>query len=108
MNLLADLGWLRRPPIDLRDRCRSLGAEASEPNLDFDTALLDVANHALDINQLIWLNKLVSRRWSNPVDTILARFGLGLLGSATLSLISSAIPGSGLRHFTLIDVVEGD
>lgn len=50
MNLLADLGWLRRPPADLRDRCRSLAASLSEPDLASDTALVDVANYALDMN----------------------------------------------------------
>jgi FkbH-like protein len=108
MNLLSDLGWLRRPPADLRDRCRSLSGTVSEPDLAFDTALADIASYGLDINQLTRLTRLVADRLKSPIDTVLARFKLGLLGSGTLSLISSAIPGSGVRHLTLIEVVEGD
>ena len=108
MNLLTELGWLRRPPGNLRDRCRSLSHRMSEPDIAFDTALVDVASHGLDINQLAWVSKLVAGRSKSPIDTVLARFKLGLLGSGTLSLISAAIPGCGARHLTLIEVVEGD
>jgi FkbH-like protein len=108
MSLLADLAWLRRPPADLRDRCRSLKGRVSKPDLAFDTALADIASYGLDINQLAWVGKLVADRLKSPIDTVLARFKLGLLGSGTLSLISSAIPGSGARHLTLIEVVESD
>jgi len=76
--------------------------------LAFDTALIEIASHALDMNQLTWISRLVADRLSSPVDTVLARFKLGLLGSGTMSFISSAIPGSGARHLTLIEVVEGD
>ena len=44
MNLLTELGWLRRPPGNLRDRCRSLSHRMSEPDIAFDTALVDVAS----------------------------------------------------------------
>jgi FkbH-like protein len=80
----------------------------SEPDLAFDTALVNIASHGLDINQLNWVSRLVADRSRSPIDTVLARFKLGLLGSGTLSLISSAIPGSGARHLTLIQVVEGE
>jgi FkbH-like protein len=108
VSFLADLGWLRPPPPDLRARCRSLAASVSKPDVAFDTALVDIAGHGLDINQLTWVSRLVADRLNSPIDTFLARFKLGLLGSGTLSLISSAIPGSGPRHLTLIEVVEGD
>lgn len=108
MDLLAELAWLRRPPDDLRGRCRSLGPAADQPDLSFDTALVDIGSYGLDINQLNWVSKLVARRLPSPVDTVLGRFKLGLLGSGTLSLIASAIPGSGPRHLTLIDVVDSD
>jgi FkbH-like protein len=108
MSLLADLGWLRRPPGDLRDRCRVLGHSVNEPDLAFDTALVDIGSYGLDINQLNWVSRLVGLRLDSHIDTVLARFRLGLLGSGTLSLVSRAIPGSGVRHLTLIDVVEGE
>src|SRR5713226_4002617 len=76
MNLLADLGWLRRPPGDLRDRCRSLRGSVGEPDLAFDTALVDIASYGLDINQLTWVSRLVADRLKSPVDTVLARFKL--------------------------------
>src|ERR1700732_3944397 len=60
MNLLADLGWLRRAPADLGERCRSIAGNPKQPDMASDTALLDVANYALDINQLTRVSKLVA------------------------------------------------
>jgi HAD superfamily phosphatase (TIGR01681 family) len=108
MNLLAELRWLRRAPADFRERCRSLASDAREPDIFFDTALVDVANYALDINQLIRVGRLVTDRLKKPTDSIFARFKLGLVGSGTLSLIGPAIAGSGPRHFILNEVIEGD
>lgn len=108
MNLLAELGWLRGVPADFRERCRSFASKTNEPDISFDTALVDVANYALDINQLIRVGRLVSDRLKDPADSICARFKLGLIGSGTLSLIGPAITGSGPRHSVLIEVIEGD
>jgi FkbH-like protein len=105
---LTNLAWLRCAPADFRERCRSLGANTNEPDIASDTALIDIANHALDINQLIRVSKLSTQRFKSPVDTVLARFQLGLLGSGTMSLIADAIVGSGPRHSVLIDVIDGD
>src|SRR5260221_5457633 len=108
MDLLADLGWLRRAPADLRDRCKALSTHLDDPDLDTDLALVDLATYSLDGNQLDRLARLVARRRQSPTDTILARFRLGILGSGTLSLIAPAVAGSGPRHLTLIEVVEGN
>jgi FkbH-like protein len=107
-NLLANLGWLRRAPADFRERCRSLAGKTNEPDIVSDTELIDIANHALDINQLIRVGKLSTDRVKSSLDTVLARFRLGLLGSGTMSLIAQAIVGSGPRHSTLIEVIEAD
>ncbi len=58
MDWLVDLGWLRRAPGDFRDRCRSLAERADEPDAAFDVELVDLANHALDMNQLGGSEKL--------------------------------------------------
>jgi FkbH-like protein len=105
---LVQLGWLRRAPDDFKDRCRTLARRAEAPDAAFDLELVDVANHALDMNQLGRLGQIAVARRFSPLDTPLARFRLGLIGSGTLTLIASAIPGSGLRHLALIDVVEAD
>ena len=84
MKLLAELRWLRRLPDDFRGRCRSLAARVSDPDFAFDTAFVDIANFRLDMNQLGWVSKLVSGRLNSPIDTALARFKLGYLGSGTL------------------------
>ncbi|WP_057884178.1 HAD-IIIC family phosphatase [Tsuneonella troitsensis] len=73
-----------------------------------DAELIDLSNYALDLNQLERLGKLAAKRSLRDAGGLLTRFKLGLIGSGTLSLIASAIPGSGLRHFVLIDVVEAD
>jgi predicted enzyme involved in methoxymalonyl-ACP biosynthesis len=108
MNLLADLGWLRRAPADLRERCRAIAGNPNSPDIASDTALIDVANYALDINQLTRVGKLVAERLKSPIDTVLARFKLALIGSGTTSLIAPAIGGSSPRHSILIEVVEGE
>lgn len=108
MELLADLGWLRRAPQEFNDRCRRLAGRAEPFDAAFDVELIDLANHALDLNQLARIGKIAAKRRLDPLDTLLARFRLGLIGSGTLTLVGSAIPGSGLRHATLIDVVEAE
>lgn len=108
MDLLADLGWLRRAPQDFNDRCRALAGRAEAFDADSDVELIDLANHALDLNQLGRLGKIAAKRSPDRLDAVLTRFRLGLVGSGTLSLVASAIPGSGLRHATIIDVVEAD
>jgi len=108
MNLLADLGWLRRPPADIRDRFRSMAGNPNQPDIVSDTALIDIASYALDINQLTRVSRLATDRLKSPIDTVLTRFKLGLIGSGTMSLIAPAIAGSGPRHSTLLTVVEGD
>lgn len=108
MELLADLKWLRRATPDFNNRCRALASRVEEPDAGYDVELVDLANYALDLNQLGRLGKIVVKRSLNPLDTLLARFRLGLIGSGTLTLIASAIPGSGLRHLALIGVVEAD
>jgi FkbH-like protein len=107
MNLLAELGWLRCAPADLRERCRAIAGNPSPPDIATDSALIDVASYALDINQLMRVSKLVAERLKSPINTLLARFKLALIGSGTTSLIAPAIVGSGPRHLTLIEVVEG-
>lgn len=108
MELLAELGWLRRAPEDFNGRCRVLASRTQEFDAGSDVELIDLANHALDLNQLGRLGKIAAKRSLNPLDTVLARFRLGLIGSGTLTLIATAIPGSGLRHAAIIDVVEAD
>ncbi|QGN56144.1 HAD family hydrolase [Novosphingobium sp. Gsoil 351] len=108
MDLLADLGWLRRAPGDFRQRCKQLDSRTGGIDAEADAELIDLANHALDLNQLGRLGKLAARRSQSDAGGVLARFKLGLIGSGTLSLIGTAIPGSGLRHFVLIDVVEAE
>lgn len=108
MNVLADLGWLRRAPVDFRQRCKDLDSRTSGFDADADAELIDLANHALDLNQLGRLGKLVAKRSQCDAGGMIARFKLGLIGSGTLSLIAAAIPGSGMRHFVLIDIVEAE
>jgi len=108
LDSLSNLTWLRPAPTDFRKRCRFLADYPNGPDTVSDSELIDIANHALDINQLIRVGKLSSDRLKSPVDTVLARFRLALLGSGTMSLIAQAIVGSGPRHSVLIEVIESD
>ena len=43
MDLLADLGWLRRAPQDFNDRCRALASRAEDPDRGLsDVELIDL------------------------------------------------------------------
>ena len=100
---MSDLAWLRDPPPDFRARVNALkkaGADA-EPGLE----LLRLASHRLDENQLA---KLASVAKTLPgAAPQFTPVKVALVGDGTLSLVASAIEGSGLRHGVLIDVVLG-
>jgi hypothetical protein len=69
MNLLADLGWLRRTPADIRDCLRSMAGNPNQPDIVSDTALIDIASYALDINQLTRVSRRATDRLKSPIDT---------------------------------------
>ncbi|MEO6092978.1 MAG: HAD-IIIC family phosphatase [Novosphingobium sp.] len=102
--MLSDLAWLPPEPRDFRQTLASLRAEVAGP-ADARERLIRLATHRLDDGKLGKLARVASGIGDDAAP--LTRVRLGLIGDGTLSLLSPAITGSGLRHGLLIEVVEG-
>ena len=107
--MLTQLGWLPAAPADFRDQVGALVREAQvDAQTDLAGRIIALASAALDENQLRRLAQLadkLSRRGKHVEGLINVK--VGLVGDGTLSLLSPAIVGSGLRHGLLIELVEG-
>ena len=99
-QLIEDLHWLLAPPLDLKERMQNL----------FDASdLRQIANYALDTNQLSKLAGKLKALRKNSVDLRpLAAFKLGVVSNATTKLFSPALMATGLRYGLDLDVVEAE
>lgn len=95
--MLSDLAWL--PPHDFRQQ---LAALAAAPD---GAALVRLASHRLDDNQLARIARLVGAL-DEPLAP-LTPVRLGLIGDGTLALLGPAIIGSGVRHGVQVTLIEG-
>jgi FkbH-like protein len=104
MNDSFNLGWLLPRPTDFNARLAAAVEDASAP---LGPRLRELANHALESNGLNRLAKVLAkaRREGRPLQP-LAPLRVGLLSNSTMTLIASAIEGSGLRHGLAIETVE--
>src|SRR5258708_1796386 len=102
MSALTDLPWLL-PAEDFRQLCQAVDLTSVEA--DFD--LRRLANHALDINQLNQLSRLLGRceTAGNRLRS-LTSIRLALLGNGTLSLLVPALRGTALRYGIRLEVLE--
>ena len=97
---LVDLSWLPPPPVDFRKRTRALTVEDG-------AEIRFLAGHALDLNQLNTLAKVLVRMQSEyGTVTGLTPFRLALLGNATTSILAPALIASAARYGFLLEVVE--
>lgn len=104
-SILSELTWLPRAPHDFRARLKIIG----EGKDRFGQQLRSLAGHALNINQLTSLSKVIQNLSNNARDlTPLIPVRLGLLGSATTTLIGPALIASAARHGILLSVIEGE
>ncbi|MBF0368323.1 MAG: HAD family hydrolase [Magnetococcales bacterium] len=93
---MAKMPWLPEPPPDFQARCKALrlgeGIDGSE--------LIHLAQHRLDLNQLILLGRTLQalRQRAQGTPKGLTPFRLGVTGHATLNLLAGALPGAGLRY----------
>ena len=100
---LADLPWLTPAPQDFRAQCRKL--EASDHPIGADVCRL--ANHRLDVNQLVRLAKMVElARPRMERGAALVEFRVALLSDTTIDYINPALVASAARHGVLLDVVH--
>jgi hypothetical protein len=68
-----------------------------------------LAQHALSVNQLDKLARVVARLRSDgrPLDA-LTPFRLGMVGTGTLDLAASALIATALRYGIALDLVRGE
>ncbi|MCP5367803.1 MAG: HAD-IIIC family phosphatase [Hyphomicrobiales bacterium] len=101
----ARLPWLPPPPADFRARCKALDATQERRG----QVLRDLADHALDMNQLTRLAASLARARQAGADlSPLAPFRLGLVSNATTALVAPVLAGSALRHGLALEMVETD
>jgi len=101
--LYAELQWLPPAPADFPQRLKALGNGTGTLGLE----LRALALHALDLNQLTKLAKVIgrARREGNSLDP-LTPFRLAVLSNSTIDLIVPALVSSAVRHGIALDVVQ--
>lgn len=107
MGWRLDLPWLRKPPIDFRQRCNFL---LSAQGANWEDDLLDLASYALDVNQLHTLHKRLAglRQGGREFGPALRPLKLGLISHSTTKLLAPCLCATGLRHGFNVQVTEGE
>jgi FkbH-like protein len=100
---LADLPWLMPAPEDFRAQCRKV--ETSDHPTGADICRL--ANHQLDVNQLVRLAKTVELAKPRiERGAALVEFRVALISDTTVDFLVPALVASTARHGVLLDVVH--
>jgi FkbH-like protein len=102
MNNPFGMPWLLPPPINFKARAKAL-ANSAGPNEEETRRL---ASFVLDLNDLGTLGKIVGKQ----KQFLVAKAGftpvkLGIVASHTMDYLAAALPGTGLRHSLVVDVV---
>ena len=105
--MLTNLKWLPAAPATFRQDVRALRQEL-EQGRDVEEALIGLATHALDTDQLEQLAKTAKLLAGRGKLQRLASLRLGLVGGGTLGFAANAITASALRHRVLATVVLGE
>ncbi|QIE56808.1 HAD-IIIC family phosphatase [Pikeienuella piscinae] len=95
------LSWLRRAPADFRREMRALGADEGRVA---GGELADLANHALDLNQLLQFDRALNRITGRIDPGALSPMRLAVLADATTDFTVPAIRVSALRHGVLAEM----
>ena len=102
MNNPFAMPWLLPAPLDFKERAKALAKSASPDEAEARR----LAGFALDLNELGNLGKAVSKQ--KDFFTTKAGFTqlkLGIVASYTMDYLAAALPGTGLRHSLVVDVV---
>lgn len=95
LDLYRDLSWLPRCPSDFNQQCRA----TLESGSSFGAGIRQLANHALDENQLIRLARtIVTGQQKDYPFAPLAPFRLGLASNGTTEFIRESIIATAARH----------
>lgn len=98
------LTWLLPPVHDFRAQVKALVRDSSHPA----DAIRNLANRALDLNQLGQLGKAITARGDSLAQTSLRPCRLGIAATHTADFLVEALPATGLRHGLLIDTYQAD
>jgi FkbH-like protein len=102
-SLYSEMQWLPRPPQDFAARLRAV-ASAVGPQ---GNELKSLALHALDLNQLTKMAKIIDRLRSVPAMLEpLTPFRLAALSNSTLDLIVPALIASAARRSIALEVIQ--
>ncbi len=104
-DLYAQLTWLPQPDSSFSAECRSLPArkEGAGPMLQ------GLANHGLNVNQLMRLAKAhAGVRQAGVSLSPLTPFRLGVLSNSTLDFIVPSLEASALRHGITLECLKAD
>jgi FkbH-like protein len=94
--------WLLRAPGDFKARAKAVTNSVSPDEKE----LRRLAAFALDLNDLGTLGKTVGKHR----ELLISKMGfsplkLGIVASHTMDYVATALPGTGLRHGLMVDVV---
>ncbi len=101
--LYAELQWLPRAPRDFAGRLKALESSAEPPGRELQALAL----HALDLNQLTKLAKVIdrARREGKSLEPLVP-FRLGVLSNSTIDLLVPALAASAARHGVALEVIQ--
>ena len=102
MNALyVELQWLPQAPQEFSERLKALG------NAPSGRELQALALHALDLNQLTRLGKIIAKALSEgePLEPLVP-FRLAVLSNSTIDLIVPALVASAARHGIALEVIQ--
>jgi FkbH-like protein len=102
-QLYLQLQWLPQPPQEFSEKLKAVGSDAASPGPE----LRALASHALNLNQLTKLAKVVTKARSErrPLDPLVP-FRLALVSNSTTDMMVPALVGSGLRHGLALDIIH--
>jgi FkbH-like protein len=102
MSSQFGMPWLLPAPINFKERARALANSASPDEAEARR----LAAFALDLNELSTLGKVVGRQRQYLTATVgFTPVKLGIAASHTMDYLAAALPGTGLRHGLVVDVV---
>ncbi len=101
--LYAELQWLPRVPQEFSERLKALGKSTGPLGRELQALAL----HALDLNQLTKLAKLIRNAHTEGKSLApLMPFRLAVLSNSTVDLIVPALVASAARHGIALEVIQ--
>ncbi|MGD0729663.1 MAG: HAD-IIIC family phosphatase [Terracidiphilus sp.] len=102
-SLYLELQWLPPAPGDISARLKALAASQAPSGREIQ----QLASHALDLNQLTRLDKLIGKARSEGNHLVpLVPFRLALLSNSTVDMIVPALVASAARYGIALEVIQ--